>query len=135
MSGAIDTLQAAGGHDELIDLLSDVRAARGLSCQHLDELIGLTPGHVNKILSPRREKGLSPTIFDALLPALGIRLAAVDDAEAIAQMQGRWEPRDETNVRHRGWRVSARTLARARPVILQEIIETLARELPGSKCA
>ncbi|MGV7215898.1 hypothetical protein [Bradyrhizobium sp. UFLA05-112] len=119
-------LQPAGSYDEFVDLFGDVRVARGLSCERVDDICGLTRGHTNKVLGPRREKRLSPMLIDTYLPAFGIRLAVVDDPEAIARMQGRWEARDEANVRYEfGDRISRRLLDRARPHILQEIIAQL----------
>ena len=70
-------------------------------------------------------KPLTPMLIDTLLAVLGIRLAIVDDPEAIASMEGRWEQRNESNVR-RNQRVSQRILNRARPVILQEVVDALA---------
>jgi hypothetical protein len=128
-------IESASSYDEFLDLLGDVRIARGLSCEHLDHLIGLTKGHTNKILSPRREKGLSPAVLDGFLTSLAIRLTVVEDPEALARMQGRWEHRDETNVRKRGWRVSRRLLNRARPVVLQELIDAATAARDGQSAA
>src|SRR6478672_2596407 len=76
-------------------------------------------------MGPARVKRLSVTMLDAFLPALGIRLAIVDDPAAIASMERRWEQRCESNVRS-GCRISRRLLDRARPVILQELIDAAA---------
>lgn len=120
-------LEPAGGYDELVDLLDDVRAARGLSLEWFEQLTGLCGDHAQKILGPARVKLLTPWILDAMLPALGVKLALVDDPEAIAAMQHRYPPRVDRNVRKHQWRCSRRVLDRARPVILQELIEAAAQ--------
>ena len=79
-------------------------------------------------MGPARAKPLSPLLIDTLLPVLGIRLVIVDDPEAIAAIEGRWERRDETNVRA-CQRVSRRIVDRARPVVLRGIIELLQQEV------
>jgi hypothetical protein len=121
----LNDLEPAGCYDELVDLLDSVRIARGLSFQRLDELSGLASDHAQKALGPARVKTLSAMMLDALLPTLGVRLVAVDDQEAIAAIEHRWERRDEQSVRLHTRRVSRRLLDRARPVILQELIENL----------
>jgi hypothetical protein len=63
-------------------------------------------------------------VLDALLPTLGVQLLLVEDPQTAMRMQDVWQNRSELNVRHRH-RVSARLLDRARPVIIQEIIEGL----------
>jgi hypothetical protein len=129
MSAAVaplNDLEPAGCYDELVDLLDDVRVVRGLSFEALTELSGLAIDHAQKIMGPARVKVLSPMALDVLLPTLGVRIALVPDPEAIAAMQGKWECRDESNVRKGNWRVSRRILDRARPVILQEIAANLA---------
>lgn len=87
MSGAIDTLQPAGCYDELVELIDDVRIARGLSFDQLEDLGGIARNHAQKALGPARVKPLSRMLLDALLPTLGVRIALVDDPEAIASMQ------------------------------------------------
>jgi hypothetical protein len=121
----LNNLEPATSFDELIDALGEMRVKRKLSYANLDELVGLTRGHSEKILGPARVRGLSPVIFDALLPALGIRLAVIEDPEAIAAMARRWEPRDESNVRN-SQRISRRLLDRARPFVLQELAGAIA---------
>lgn len=130
-------LEPAGCYDELVDLLDDVRCARGLSFEQLDELSGLASDHAQKCLGPARAKMLTPLLIDTLLPVLGVRLAVVDDPAAIASVEQRWSRRDEASVRRNDWRVSRRLLDRARPVILQELIEAaaIARDERGKKCA
>src|SRR5438128_2398862 len=118
----LNDLEPAGCYDELVDMLDDVRVARGLSFERLDELSGLSEDHAQKILGPARVKPLSRMALDVLLPTLGVRLAIVDDPQAITSIGPR---RDESNVRKNTWRVSRRILDRARPVILQELIENL----------
>jgi hypothetical protein len=119
-------IEPAGSYDEIVDLLDRVRIARGLSFERLDELSGLASDHAQKALGPARAKSLSPMLIDALLPTLGVRLVAIDDPEAIAAIERRWEHRDETNVRVHKRRVSRRLLDRARPVILEEFAARLA---------
>lgn len=80
-------LEPASCYDELVDLLDAVRCARGLSFEQLDELGGLASDHAQKALGPARAKRLTPLLIDTLLPALGVRLAVVDDPAAIASIE------------------------------------------------
>ena len=132
----------AGCYDELVDLLDEVRVARGLSFELLEELGGIASDHAQKALGPARVKFVTPMLLDTLLTTLGVRLAIVDDPVAIAAIEHRWERRDQTNVRT-CQRVSRRIVDRARPVVLQGVIDLLQREVDsaialargGKRCA
>lgn len=62
----------------------------GVTRLGLDEITGLTSGHSGKLLAPTKIKRLGPISFDLMLPALGLKLLLVEDAEIVAKMQLRW---------------------------------------------
>lgn len=86
-------------YDSLIAAIRAAKAKRGLSDTFTDELAGLTRGHTQKLLGPQRSKNLSPMTLSTLLSTLAVKLVLVEDPEIAAQMEGRWEQRDERRVR------------------------------------
>lgn len=122
--------------EDLVDRFGDWRVARQLSLAAVDDLAGLTLGHTEKILGPSRAKGLTQMTFDLFLPTLGLQLLLVEDPDAAASIAARWERRDERAVRQ-SQRVSRKLLDRARPVIIQELIEAAeaARPTHHKRCA
>jgi hypothetical protein len=101
-------------HDDLADYLHFRRNQLGLSNEALEQLCGMTKGHVDKLMGPARVKTLSKYTLDCLLAALAIQLIPEPDLAGEAKMQGRWERRDEVQVRTVG-RVSDVVMQRVRP--------------------
>jgi transcriptional regulator with XRE-family HTH domain len=86
------------------DLIVAIRAVKeflGLSNETLEEIAGLTRGHVDKILGPSREKRIGHQTLPLILGALGIRLRVEVDPEQARCVASRWVKRDELQVRHR----------------------------------
>lgn len=83
-------------------LLSALRARRErlqLSIETLDELAGLTPRHSQKILGITPQRGLSRMTLPLLLGAMGLKLAIVEEEEAIKRLAPRWRKRQSQYVR------------------------------------
>jgi hypothetical protein len=58
-----------------------------LSCQVIDRAGGLTGGHGSKLLAPQPLKRANWDTLAFLLPALGLRLAVLEDPDALAQLK------------------------------------------------
>lgn len=71
----------------------------GLSCLLMDELTGLPAGYTGKVLGPRRIKSLGAISTDTINGALGVKLAVIEDPDAMKRMEPRWERRNEAHVR------------------------------------
>jgi hypothetical protein len=66
----------------------------------IDMLARLQPGYAAKILSPVPLKRLSRDTFEFVLPALGMRLVAVEDAQSLEQIALKSKERNSAQVRH-----------------------------------
>lgn len=86
-------------YDGLIEALRQRKAELGLSCLLMDELSGLPAGYTGKVLGPRRIKSLGAISTDAINGALGVKLAVIEDPDAMKRMAPRWERRNEAHVR------------------------------------
>lgn len=110
--------------DEVIEAFCAAREMRNVSYKWLDECGGFCFGHLNKIMGARREKGVSPFVFQMLCSMLAVKFVMVPDPEQEARMRDRWEGRDLSNVRD-SFRISARQIDRVRPHVLKEVIDLL----------
>jgi hypothetical protein len=106
MIAARQVLATVRSQDELIEALRAARDYRNLSYKFLDEIGGFAMGHMERVLGPRREKGMSHIVFQTLLSMLAVKLELVPDPEQAARMQERWEGRDVRNVRVDSGRIS-----------------------------
>jgi hypothetical protein len=70
-----------------------------LSRTSIDDLAGLQDGYSSKLLAPNPGKRLGPLTIGLLLPALGMKLVAVEDEEALVKIRSRTSPRNEKAVR------------------------------------
>jgi hypothetical protein len=78
------------------DLAAALRAKRediDVACETIDEIAGLTHGHVARITAPIPTKGLGSKSLPAVLGALGVALMLVDDPDQIVRVRGRWTKR------------------------------------------
>jgi hypothetical protein len=76
--------------------LMRLRAAElKISRSEIDRLAGLASGHAGKILAPRPLRRAGDQTIPFLLPALGMKLIAVEDLQAVERIKTRAEPRDE----------------------------------------
>jgi hypothetical protein len=67
----------------------------------IDDLSGMAAGYAGKILSLTGAKKIGPMSLFLVLPALGLRLAVVEDEDALAQIRRKTSPRDQNQVRYR----------------------------------
>jgi hypothetical protein len=114
-------LGVATCHDELIGVLRERQLALGISNETLDHITLLSAGHVDKLLGPSRQRGLSRVSLDALLGALALQLIVVEDREQAERMRSRWISKDDRQVRASTRRISKTMLARARSHIVRDL--------------
>lgn len=65
----------------------------------LDNIAGLPAGYVQKLLATHPLKTLGPDSWGPLLGGTGMAIVFIEDPEALAQIEGRLDPRDNKNVR------------------------------------
>lgn len=106
---------------ELADALAAAKNFRGLSNEGLEELIGLTRGHIDKMLGPSREKNIGARSLDYMLAALGFRLRLELDPEQEALMRSRWEKRNSKQIRVNASRPSTDLLKRAAAALFADL--------------
>ncbi|WBL82299.1 hypothetical protein I3J27_18375 [Bradyrhizobium xenonodulans] len=111
--------------DDLIEAMRTAKEVRNLSFPTIDELGGFTRGHVERVIGPRREKGMSPFMMQMLLSIMAMKLVLVPDPEQEEKVREHWEGRNTSNVRLEKGRVSKALLDRCRPLIMEEIIQGL----------
>jgi hypothetical protein len=80
--------------------LRQVREARGISLETLDEIAGLPKGYSSKVLAPRGSRKVTLQSLGWLLAGLGAQCQIVDDADMLRQINGRMVPRDNKVVRN-----------------------------------
>jgi hypothetical protein len=107
-------------HDELVALLRERQLALGLSNELVGHLARLSDGHVDKLLGPARQRGLSQLSLDALMNALAIKIIVVEDEAMAARMKPHWQGRDTKQVRMPA-RVAKDLIARVRPAVLRQL--------------
>jgi len=107
--------------DDLVEAMRAAKEMRNLSFKTLDDLGGFTQGHMERVIGPRREKGMSTIVFQTMLSMLAVKLVMVPDPEQEAQMLERWEGRNASNVRLEKGRVSKSLLERAKPHVLKDL--------------
>jgi hypothetical protein len=101
-AGTAGPLAFIGSYDDLHKALRERAEAMQFSRRKIDELAGLTGGLTEKILGPKKVRGIGPRSLGGLLKALGVRLIMVVDPVACEALQ-RDPPakRCEYQVRHR----------------------------------
>jgi len=105
--------------EDLIEALRAAKEMRNLSFKVLDELGGFTQGHMERVIGPRREKGMSPFVFQMLCSLLAVKLEMVPDEDQARRMAAKWEGRDTSNVRLEKGRISKTLLERAAPHVFK----------------
>lgn len=106
--------------EDLIEALRAAKELRNLSFKTLDALGDFTEGHMERVIGPRREKGMSPFVFQMLCSMLAVKLEMVFDPDQAAKMLATWEGRNTSNVRIEKGRVSKSLIERAKPHVLKE---------------
>lgn len=74
-------------YDDLHQALRQRREILNVSFETLDRAGALTSGHSSKLLSPSKIKRATFATLDFLLPALGVKLALIEDAQALEQLK------------------------------------------------
>jgi hypothetical protein len=106
-------------YDSLIDALRAVKDHLQISNETLEEIAGLTRGHVDKLLGPSKSKTVGRAVLGLLLGGLGVRLRVEVDLEQAQKMAHRWERRRADHVREQT-RLSKQILELAKPIILSQ---------------
>ena len=82
-------------YDALITTLRARIDALQISHATLEDIAGLTQGHVGKCLGPAPVKRIGLDTVFLVVPALGMRVVIEQDMDAVKHMERRWEIRDE----------------------------------------
>jgi hypothetical protein len=75
--------------DDLRSMFRNRIVNLGISYETADQIGGLPLGYTAKLLAPNPVRRIGPVAFECLLGATGIKLLAVEDAEAMARVKGR----------------------------------------------
>ncbi|MGY4371119.1 hypothetical protein ACVW1A_007184 [Bradyrhizobium sp. LB1.3] len=82
--------------EQLLQVVRDRRDELNISHETLDAITGLQGGYVSKLLADPPMRGFGEMSLQALLDALGMRIAfavIMEDPEQAARVRGRWRPR------------------------------------------
>lgn len=126
------TSSAILGEAACVDDFMEVFRARKdelkLSNAFIEECLGLTSSHADKLLGPsRRHRRLNAQFFAALCETLALKFVAVPDPEAAARMAPKWEKRVGAQLRLQA-RVSEALIARVAPIVLRRLADQIERD-------
>jgi hypothetical protein len=110
----------AASHDELVTILRERQLALGLSNELVGHVARLSDGHVDKLLGPARQRGLSQLSLDALLGVLAVKIIIVEDEAMAARIKPHWQGKDNRQVRL-PVRIAKDLIARVRPAVLRQL--------------
>lgn len=85
-----------GSREQLLQAVRDRRDELDLPHELLDAITGLQSGYVSKLLADPPMRGFGEMSLQALLDALGLRIAfavILEDPDKAERMRGRWRPR------------------------------------------
>ena len=85
-------------YDELVRVFKERIETMRISHLALDELAGLASGHSGKLLGPSQVKKFGALTTFVVAQALGLRLALIEDPEALAVARRRIVPKDVSRV-------------------------------------
>jgi hypothetical protein len=108
----LQTIGFASDYQTLHAILRARADALRLSRESIDQLTGWADGYAGKLLSPTMMKILGEHSLGPMLEVLGIKLAVLEDPEALARFETRRLrlPRKEWQVRkHSQWQVRKRS--------------------------
>jgi hypothetical protein len=111
---------------EFVEALLAAKNYLDLSNEHVEHMIRLCAGHVDKNLGPSRAKNIGPALFDDYLECFAIRFRMEVNPEAFKRMEPRWEGRDKSRVRRYTHSISNAVMTRAKSVFHQEKSQQLA---------
>lgn len=95
----IAVVRAHEGYRGIVDAFRARADALDVSRIALDEIAGLPERYVQKLLAMHPHKVLGPNSWGPLLGATGMAIIFVEDTDALAQIQGRLQPRDNKSRR------------------------------------
>jgi hypothetical protein len=96
-----DVLVITDRYQDLVMALRTRAEACGFAYPDLDRAAGLAAGHCSKIFSPNHGKNFGPVSLNALLKALGLRLAIVaDEAPVPSRLKSRRHDRHALDSPH-----------------------------------
>lgn len=104
-------LATVNGYAGLIAAIRARKTEMRISDAELEEIAGLTRGHVSKLLAAGASKVLGPLSMGRLLRALGLELIVAENADQTAAVRKLYVPRDENQVR----RIKLRAIATTEP--------------------
>ena len=78
--------------DDLRAILRARFAALGVSLETVDHIAGLPTRYTAKVIGLQPTRRFGQFSLDGLLGAAGVKLVVVEDAEALARVQGRFAP-------------------------------------------
>jgi hypothetical protein len=105
----------------LLDALVARQAQLSLSNEALESLAGLCSGHAQKVFGPSRSRSPTLATVDKVMSVLGLSLVLLVDP---SKPRGQASPRNASKVRQR---LSPTTVARAKPIVLDELLRRAAR--------
>lgn len=82
--------------EQLLQVVRERRDELDLSHETLDAISGLANGYVSKLMSDPPVRGFGEMSLQALLDALGLRIAfavIMEDPERVERVRARWRPR------------------------------------------
>ena len=96
--------------DDLRVLFRQRIASLGITFETTDTIAGLPAGYTAKLLGPEPMRRFGPVALEALMGATGIKLLAVEDAEALARVKGRYVQRQRRLAQRAGPKGFVRTI-------------------------
>lgn len=94
-------LATVNGYQGLVAAIRARKDEMRISDNELEDLAGLTRGHVSKLLAPGASKTLGPLSMGRLLRSLGLELIVAENAGQTAKIRELYSERNETRVRKR----------------------------------
>jgi hypothetical protein len=123
-------LATVSNYDELIAAIRRRIDELAISHATIEDLSGLSGGHVGKLLGASRVKTIGMQTLLLLFGALGVRMSIEEDREQIARMSDRWERRSESR-RH----ASGRVRAAVSPEVTRAVLSELGRRGAAARVA
>jgi hypothetical protein len=87
-------------YQELIVALRHRREALDLSYSAIDDIAGLPAAYTSKLLAMRPGRSLGKLSLGLILGTLGLKLAVLEDEEALSKVRGRFTKRRVTSQQH-----------------------------------
>jgi hypothetical protein len=83
----VEILGEVKGYECLHEIMRLRAEALAMTRESIDELAGLQPGYAAKVLAPRPIKRMGSLSMGLMLPALGMKLVAIVDEEALERLR------------------------------------------------